>query len=117
MNMSQHEHSTNKLQLAIEKLQNGSVVCLALKGNSMTPRIKSGQAVILDPIKPETVLEVGDAILCKVKGKIYLHKIVAFGCSKHCKDDHHVYDYQIGNNHGGVNGWTNRTHIYGKLRD
>jgi hypothetical protein len=87
----------------IEKLLNGETVQFRPKGNSMLPKIKSGQLCTVIPITTE--LEVGDVVLCKVKGNQYLHLISA---KKHLQ-------YQISNNKGFVNGWITINNIYGKL--
>jgi hypothetical protein len=87
----------------IEKLLNGETVQFRPKGNSMLPKIKSGQLCTVIPITTE--LEVGDVVLCKVKGNQYLHLISA---KKHLQ-------YQISNNNGFVNGWITINNIYGKL--
>lgn len=86
-----------------EKLQDGETVSWRPKGNSMTPRVKSGQLVTVEPIEDKSTLKKGDIVLCKVKGHKYLHLITAI------KGD----SFQISNNHGHVNGWTRA--IYGKL--
>lgn len=87
----------------VEKLQNGETVTFNPKGNSMTPLIRSGQEVTVAPVDPEhSVFKVDDIVLCKVKGKLFLHKVYA------TREDG---SYLIGNNKGFKNGWT-RT-IYG----
>ncbi|MEP3891052.1 MAG: hypothetical protein ABJN69_11345 [Hellea sp.] len=70
----------------------------------MTGIIKSGQLCTVEPCVIET-LEVGDVVLCKVRGNQYLHLIKA----KKGKQ------LQIGNNRGGINGWITGSNIYGKL--
>jgi hypothetical protein len=53
--------------------------------------------------------QVGDAVLVKVRGTVYLHLVKAIrrnGDSTECL---------IGNNRGGVNGWTPRSSVYGKV--
>jgi len=87
----------------IEKLLMGETVKFRPKGNSMLPRIKSGQLCTVEPINGE--LEVGDVVLCKVKGNQFLHLITA-------KKD---LQYQISKNKGFVNGWITIKSIYGKL--
>lgn len=74
------------------------------RGFSMMPIIKPGQYVLLEPIG-EKELEVGDVVLVKVKGSIYLHKVTAL-------DGERV---QIGNNHGRINGWTVKHKVYGRV--
>lgn len=70
----------------------------------MTPRIKSGQEVTINPVDPMTVA-VGDVVLSKVKGRYWLHLISAIEHDR----------IQISNNHGHVNGWTTRDRVYGKV--
>ena len=69
----------------------------------MVPLIKSGQEHKITPITWEEV-EVGDIVYCKVKGRFYTHLVKAKNLDKGC---------QIGNNKGGINGWTKQ--IYGKV--
>lgn len=90
----------------IEKLQKGEIVKFRPKGNSMLPKIKSGQLVTILPLKlyPKNLCA-GDVVLCKVKGKQYLHMISAI------RDKH----YQISNNQNFINGWTTIDFIYGVL--
>lgn len=92
------------MQTHIDRLKAGEIVRFRPHGNSMVPRIHSGQLVTLAPIAPEDV-QVGDAVLCKVHGRKFLHLVTAI------KGD----QVQISNNHGHVNGWTTRKHVYGKL--
>lgn len=87
----------------LERLAAGQPVSWRPKGNSMTPRIKSGQLVTVEPIADKATLKVGDVVLCKVKGSHYLHLISAIQGDR----------FQISNNHGRVNGWTHQ--IFGKL--
>lgn len=92
--------------ITAQKLQSGEECIIVGFGQSMTPILKSGQPVRAIPVKEDTQLEKGDIVLCKVNGHIYLHKITAIKGDK---------TYQIGNNHGHINGWTNRKNIYGKV--
>lgn len=87
------------------KLRRGETVQFRPHGNSMTPRIKSGQLCTVAPITSETVVENGDVVLCKVRGAEYLHLVKAQ------KDGR----FQIGNNHGHINGWASRDQVVGKL--
>lgn len=90
----------------IKKLQEGEVVSFRPRGNSMVPKIKSGQLCTVEPIKDCASLSVGDIVLCKVKGNQYLHLVSAI-------DNHDRF--QISNNKGFVNGWINKAAVYGKL--
>jgi hypothetical protein len=66
--------------------------------------IESGQQILLDPnLKPE----VGKIVLCRCRGRQYVHLIKAIqghGSKK---------KFLIGNNRGGINGWIGRRAIYG----
>lgn len=89
----------------IEKLADGEVVEFRPRGNSMKPLINSGDLVVVEPLDEEVDLEKGDIVLCKVKGKQYLHLISAIQGSR----------FQISNNRGYVNGWISRKAIFGRL--
>lgn len=80
----------------IKRLQNGETVELRPHGNSMSPRIKSGQLVRLEPITQAP--KPGDIVLSKVRGHYYLHLVRLA----------HDGQYQIANNHGHINGWTSQ---------
>jgi hypothetical protein len=82
----------------------GKVVSFRPTGNSMTGKISSGQLCTVS-LTLETDLGVGDVVLCRVHGSTYLHLIKAIQGDR----------YQIGNNHGRVNGWTGRAKIFGRL--
>lgn len=72
----------------------------------MEPRIKSGQLVTVKPWHM-ALPAVGDVVLCKVRGRQYLHIIKAIAG---------LYpdaSYQIGNAKGSINGWTTKDKIYG----
>lgn len=87
----------------IEKLKAGETVSFRPRGNSMVPKIKSGQLCTVAPVNREVVK--GDIVLCKVRGNQYLHNVLAV------KGD----QYQISNNHGHVNGWCSRQNVFGIL--
>jgi len=86
---------------AIKALQEGKTVIIKPTGNSMKGKVESGSKVTVEPIKLDEI-EIGDIILCKVKGRQYLHLVKA-------KDKGRVL---IGNNRGFINGWTSA--VYGK---
>lgn len=91
----------------IEKLKNEETVSFSPRGNSMTPKIKSGQKVTIKRLNTEDKqkLSKNDIVFCKVKNNIYLHLISAI------KGD----QVQISNNHGYVNGWTHLDNVYAIL--
>jgi hypothetical protein len=88
----------------IAKLVNGETVQFRPRGNSMVGKIASGQLCTVAPVG-EHALDVGDIVLCRVKGNQYLHLIKAIQGER----------YQIGNNRGGINGWITARQIYGRL--
>jgi hypothetical protein len=69
-------------------------------GNSMSPRIKNGQLQTLVPITDLASIKRRDILLCKVKGNIYTHQVLCI------RKNGGELEFLIGNNHGGVNGWT-----------
>ena len=87
----------------LEKLQQGETFTTSEKGNSMVPLIKSGQEHILAPAEWEEV-SIGDIVYCKVRGNFYTHLVKAKNEKRGCK---------IGNNRGGINGWTKQ--VYGRV--
>lgn len=75
------------------------------RGNSMEPIVKDNQLVVVRAVRELTPLEPGDVVLCTVNGRQYLHLIKAVNADR----------YLIGNNRGGLNGWTNRKHVHGVM--
>lgn len=91
----------------IAQLAEGKVVQFRPRGNSMTPRIHSGALVTVEPVDPTTV-KTHDIVLCTVRGRHFLHLV-------HQVSDGGGWRFQIGNNHGHINGWVNAKAIHGKL--
>jgi hypothetical protein len=89
----------------IEALQRGETITTSEKGNSMVPLIHSGQEHKLEPAVWWDC-DKGDIVFCKVNGVYYTHKVLAKN-----KDQ----GLQIGNNRGGVNGWTKT--VFGKVTE
>jgi phage repressor protein C with HTH and peptisase S24 domain len=73
------------------------------RGNSMVPKINSGDLCTVVPVKDE--IETGSIVLCRVNGQQYLHLVTGRRGDQ----------YQIGNNRGRINGWTPRKNIFGIL--
>ena len=86
----------------IEKLGRGATVCFRPRGNSMTGKIESRQLCTVEPTDP-SILKVGEIVLCRVKGREYLHLIKAIQGAR----------FQIGNNRGHINGWITANSIFG----
>jgi len=88
---------------AIELLQRGEVAKVRPHGNSMKGKVNDGDLVTIEPCVPES-LEVGDVVLVRVHGHVYLHLIKSVNDGR----------YLNGNNRGRVNGWVGANSIYGK---
>lgn len=73
-------------------------------GNSMTPKIHSGDQVKLKQVA-SSVFRVGDIAYCKVQGNVLLHLVTGIDETKN--------RFQISNNHGHINGWASATNMYG----
>jgi hypothetical protein len=86
----------------IEKLQKGETVSFRPRGSSMAGKIESGQLCTVVPADL-AALRVGDIVLCKVRGREYLHLIKAVRGER----------FQIGNNRGRINGWITSGSIFG----
>lgn len=83
-------------------LAQGQSIEFRPSGNSMRPHIKSGQLVRLEPAPHD--LNVGDIVLARVMGNLYLHQISALRGAT---------GVQISNASGHVNGWTTKDRVYG----
>lgn len=90
-------------KFAIEGLQRGETVQIRPRRHSMKGRVEDGALVTLAPW-PAEQYEVGDVVLVKVSGNVYLHLIKAIDGER----------YQIGNNRGRINGWVGKHALYGK---
>ena len=88
----------------MRQLSGGATVSFRPRGHSMNPKIKSGQLCTVEPVDAFD-LEVGDIVLCKVRGNEYLHLVKAVQGAR----------YQIGNNRGHINGWITSKAIFGRL--
>jgi phage repressor protein C with HTH and peptisase S24 domain len=87
----------------IEELKKGNTVTCHPRGHSMTPLIKSGEEVTIEPVRRPVQRD--DIVLCKVRGNQFLHKVTAVQGRQ----------YQISNNHGHVNGWCTLDQIFGLM--
>ena len=92
--------------ISMEHLLAGETIDIYGFGQSMTPILKNGQGCTVCPITDAVSLEKNDIVFCKVNGHFYLHKILAIKNGD---------SYQIGNNHGRVNGWISKNQIFGKV--
>jgi hypothetical protein len=87
----------------IEKLKVGEAVSFRPRGNSMAGKIESGQLCTVEHVDPASLC-VGDIVLCKVKGREYLHLVKAIDGQR----------FQIGNNRGRINGCVSAGAISGR---
>ena len=87
----------------IERLRKGETVSFRPRGNSMSGRIESGQLCTVEPVDAAAI-KVGDLVLCKVRGREYLHMVKAIQGAR----------FQIGNNRGHINGWISAGAIFGR---
>lgn len=94
---------------AYQAVAQGRIVSIKPHGNSMTPYIRSGDPIIIEPVAPQDVKR-GDIVLVKVKGRIFLHFVKAATADQ----------VLIANAHGHLNGWTPREKVVGvvtQIRD
>jgi phage repressor protein C with HTH and peptisase S24 domain len=89
------------------KLEKAASVTFTAAGHSMRPQIEDGEDVTVVK-SPPALFRVGDAVLVRVRGRVYLHKVIAWNPGRKRA--------QIGNNRGGVNGWVPFSDIYGVVR-
>ena len=90
----------------ITRLKQGETLRFRPSGHSMTGKVNHRDLVEVGPVTADTVLVVGEIVLCRVNGRDYLHLI------KQIDQQGRVL---IGNNRGGVNGWTSRDKVFGLL--
>jgi hypothetical protein len=92
------------LEAAADRVAAGATLELRPSGSSMVPLIRSRQLVTVSPVDPAK-LEVGDIVLARVAGTVYLHLVSAI--------DQARKRVQISNNRGRVNGWTSHDRVFG----
>jgi hypothetical protein len=90
------------LDAVAARVAQGTIVQFRPSGSSMVPLIRSRQLVTVAPVDPST-LTVGDIVLARVAGSVYLHLVSAIGGGR----------VQISNNRGRVNGWTSPDRVFG----
>lgn len=87
-----------------QMLEEGAVFWTKERGDSMSPKLKSGQEHLLEPCDWEQA-DIGDIVYCKVGRHYYTHLVTAKS-AKGC---------QISNNKGYTNGWTKK--VFGRVID
>lgn len=89
-------------EMMVKRLAEGQTITNYKEGgNSMVPLIYSRQPVDIRPVDRE--LQVRDIVFARIGQKYYLHLISAIDGDR----------VQISNNHGHVNGWTNKSNVFG----
>ncbi len=86
------------------RVADGETVQFRPTGSSMVPLIRSRDLVTVAPVDPARV-EVGDIVLARVAGTVYLHLVSAVDPAR--------ARVQISNNKGRVNGWTSAARVFG----
>ncbi|MFI7004554.1 S26 family signal peptidase [Nocardia sp. NPDC050175] len=90
------------LDAVAARVAGGATVRIRPAGSSMVPLIRSRQLVTIAPVDPAK-LAVGDIVLARVSGTVYLHLVTAIAGGR----------VQIGNNRGRINGWTSPARVFG----
>jgi phage repressor protein C with HTH and peptisase S24 domain len=88
----------------VADLKLGKMVQFRPKGNSMQPKINSGDLVTVEPAQHP--LKKGDIVFCKVKGSFYVHLVEAVMPG---------YRYQICSNKNHTNGTIGQDQVFGKV--
>ncbi|WP_019066749.1 S24/S26 family peptidase [Streptomyces hokutonensis] len=92
------------LDAVADRVAGGATVTFRPSGSSMVPLIRSRQRVVVAPVDPSK-LEVGDIVLARVAGTVYLHLVSSVDLAGK--------RVQISNNRGRVNGWTGHDRVFG----
>lgn len=95
-----------KVASIVARINAGERVVNREGGNSMIPLIASRQPVTIEAVDTSK-LERGDIVYVKVHGNVYTHKVLGLRPG----------EAQIGNNKGGVNGWTKLSNVYGIITE
>lgn len=86
----------------VQKLKNKETVQFRPRGNSMNPKIVSGQLITVSPVDFDK-LKKNEIVFCKVNGNYYVHLLTGIQGER----------FQISNNKGHVNGWIGKNALYG----
>ncbi|PBC70911.1 hypothetical protein BX265_5471 [Streptomyces sp. TLI_235] len=99
-----HDRRMGVLDGVAGRVAGGATVEFRPSGSSMVPLVRSRQAVVVAPVDAAK-LEVGDIVLARVAGTVYLHLVSALEPARRRA--------QISNNRGRVNGWTGYDRVFG----
>lgn len=96
-------------ELHKKNLAAGETVQFRPKGNSMSPKVNSGDLVTIVPISKNPPKE-GDIVFCKVFKNHYIHLI-----NRVIPRSGQGFVYEISNNKGKINGVIGLNSIFGKV--
>lgn len=106
------------IEIRIAKLQAGEAVTYRESGNSMAGLIGHREAITCEPIVDYSTIEANaglrSAVFCKVRGNYYTHLVKAVRERKR-EDGTTHFEFLIGNNRGGTNGWTPQEKVFGRV--
>lgn len=92
------------LDAVAARVAGGATVAFRPSGTSMVPLVRNRQLVVVAPVDASR-LGVGDIVLARVAGTVYLHLVSALDPARR--------RVQISNNRGRVNGWTGHDRVFG----
>lgn len=95
------------------RLQAGETVAFRGKGNSLHPRIKSGECCKYAPVRTHDDIQEKDIVFCQIKGRYWGHIVK----KKTPVGGRDMFQYTISNIHGWENGTCTLPYIYGKVID
>ena len=95
------------------RLQAGETVEFRGSGNSLHPRIKSGECCRYVPVRKHEDIKEKDIVFCQIKGRYWGHMVK----KKTFVGGKDEYEYTISNIHGWENGTCTLEHVYGKVVD
>lgn len=105
-------------EIRIARLQAGETVQYRESGHSMRGLIGHRELITCEPIADYAAIKPGQglrsAVFCKVRGAYYTHLVQ--GVREHKRDDGSShFEFLIGNNRGGTNGWTPQEKVFGRV--
>jgi len=108
-NVKRNKRKMARQNFVLKMLEEKGEAVWKPKGHSMTPKIDSGDQVKVRNCSP-LVYRVGDIVYAKVRGNYYLHLLTAIDTSA---GHGYLSRFQISNNYGHVNGWTDAKNMFG----
>ena len=97
-----------KIERLLAKLKNGEYVVNIEGGNSMSPRLKHREPVVLAPVDPEA-LQKGDIVFFRARGSYKTHLIWAI------RRESNKIRFLITNIKGKRGVWVNDSNVFGKV--